>query len=187
MEKAEVRRQVREILDRLSDEERAEASEAICEHVLTMPEFPRNGAVMLFASLPDEFDTTPLMQEALTAGRVYLPRVDWRTKKLLICRVNDLAELEEGYMGIMEPPVGETAQPDELDFILAPGLAFDWGGNRLGRGGGYYDRLLSSPGLRAVSCGAAFQIQVVDYLPHGPNDRPVDILVTELGAVRFKS
>jgi 5-formyltetrahydrofolate cyclo-ligase len=141
---------------------------------------------MLFASLPDEFDTMPLIEEALRRGkRVCMPRVDWRARTLGVHPLRDLAALQEGYMGILEPVSREAVPLTKLDFILVPGTAFDGMGNRLGRGAGYYDRLLSTPDLRAVRCGAAFGIQVLDFLPHGPSDQTVDLLVTEQGVFRF--
>jgi 5-formyltetrahydrofolate cyclo-ligase len=64
-------------------------------------------------------------------------------------------------------------------------MAYDRQGGRLGRGGGYYDRFLGQPGLRAVRCGLAFAEQVVDELPTAPHDQPVDIVVTDQEVLRF--
>lgn len=186
MEKAEARRQIRDALTRISEEERELASEQIASRILSLPEFRRAASVMLFASLPDEFDTMPLIEESLNLQkRVYLPRVDWRARKLNVCRMRSVSDLDEGYMGILEPCADEVLPASELDFILVPGLGFDRHGQRLGRGAGYYDRLLSEPNLRAVLCGACYAVQVVDHVPHERWDRPIHMLVTEREATRF--
>ena len=186
MEKAEARRSVRESLDLITEEERIEYSEAIAEMALGLPEFIQSSSVMLFASLPDEFDTMPLIDQALMMGKsVYMPKVDWRRRKLLICRIDSISDLEEGYWGILEPPEERSASPEELDFIIVPGMAFDITGNRLGRGGGYYDRLLSERGMDAITCGAAYDCQIFAQIPQEEHDRTVDMLVTEQRVMRF--
>jgi 5-formyltetrahydrofolate cyclo-ligase len=104
---------------------------------------------------------------------------------LKVCRVHSLADLEEGYMGILEPPENELVAPKDLDMIFVPGLAFDRNGERLGRGAGYYDRLLAEPDIRAVLCGVCYDVQVMDCVPHEPRDHRVDMLVTESELLRF--
>ena len=184
-EKKETRRYVREALELMAPAEREAASERIVSHVLALPEYGASQRVMLFASLPDEFDTAPLGEAALASGReVYLPRVDWRRRRLEVVRLHRWEDLREGYWGISEPPGDECLAPVLLDFILVPAAAFDRMGNRLGRGAGYYDRLLSTPGLGAVKCGAAFECQVLDSVPHEQHDVPVDLIVTEAGVYR---
>lgn len=186
MEKEEARRSVRESLDLITEEERIEYSEMITESVLMLPEFNNSQTIMLFASLPDEFDTLPLIEQALMMGRsVLMPKVDWRRRKLLICRIDAISDLEEGYWGILEPPEERSMDAEDIDFILTPGMAFDIVGNRLGRGGGYYDRLLSERGMDAITCGAAYDCQVFAQIPHDEHDRTIDMLVTEQRVMRF--
>lgn len=186
MEKTEARRQIREALDRISEDDYLMLSEQIVEHILMVPEFTDAGCVMLFASLPDEFDTTSLIDAALLMSKVVtLPRVNWRERELDIVRIHSLSDVEEGYMGILESRQGEEVPVSAVDFILVPGLAFDYDGHRLGRGGGYYDRLLARPGCRAVRCAAVPSLQLVDHVPHEPHDQPIDMLVTEEGVLRF--
>lgn len=86
-----------------------------------------------------------------------------------------------GAFGILEPdPKQALPIPEEsIDFILVPGLAFDLAGIRLGRGKGYYDRVLS--GIGAVRCGIAYSSYVYPSLPAGPWDVKMDLVVTEQG------
>jgi 5-formyltetrahydrofolate cyclo-ligase len=187
MEKAEARRQVRQALNRISPAEREAASATICRSVGELGEFSVSETVMLFASLPDEFDTLPLIRQALAMGkRVFLPKVDVAERKLLVCQLTGLGALRTGHYGVPEPPADRLADPSLLHFILMPGLAFDLYGNRLGRGAGYYDRLLAAPRLQAKLCGAALSVQVLPEVPVDVKDQPVHMLVTELGVFRFR-
>ena len=186
MEKAEARRHIREALEMIGEDDFLTWSETIVQHILLLPEFNDAGCVMLFASLPDEFDTEPLIDAALMMNKtVTLPRVDWRRKQLDIVRIDRVSELEDGYMGILESRDGVALPVRSVDFMLVPGLAFDHIGHRLGRGGGYYDRLLASPGMHAARCAAAFACQLLDYVPFDAHDQAVDLLVTEEGVMRF--
>src|SRR5205085_8875887 len=94
------------------------------------------------------------------------------------CRVQDLqCDLRRGRMGIREPVEHCCLQKlNKLDLILVPGVAFDPGGRRLGRGKGYYDRLLAS--VEGVKCGVAFDQQITDHVPTGPHDIQLDCILT---------
>jgi 5-formyltetrahydrofolate cyclo-ligase len=93
--------------------------------------------------------------------------------------------LVRGEYGIPEPPPGsaETGVQD-LSLVCLPGVAFGLDGSRLGYGGGYYDRLLRHPAFRAVTCGLAFDLQVVCALPRDAFDGTVDVIVTESQTIR---
>jgi len=88
-----------------------------------------------------------------------------------------------GVFGILEPAGSEIVEPGSIDFVLVPARGFDRSGNRLGRGGGYYDRYMSHPDFHAIRCGIAFAAQVLDAIPHDAHDLPVHILVTEEGVL----
>jgi len=93
--------------------------------------------------------------------------------------------LAPGAFGILEPTSGQSVEASELDLVLVPARAFDRkNGNRLGRGKGYYDRLLERLSPRAFKCGIAFDCQILPTLPISPHDVPVDAVVTESGILR---
>jgi 5-formyltetrahydrofolate cyclo-ligase len=83
--------------------------------------------------------------------------------------------------GALEPAAGEPVGPEEIDVVVVPGLAFDRRGHRVGYGGGFYDRFLGRLRPDALTVGICFSVQVVDEVPHGRGDRPVDLVVTEQG------
>jgi 5-formyltetrahydrofolate cyclo-ligase len=102
-----------------------------------------------------------------SGGQFYTPR-----------RINNLRfEIVSGRFGIREPAAAcAEIPPANLDLLLVPGIAFDWRGNRLGRGKGFYDRLLSK--TRGVKCGIAFEEQLVEKVPTGSRDARVDFVLT---------
>jgi 5-formyltetrahydrofolate cyclo-ligase len=150
-----------------------------------LPEMRAARAVMLFVSMEDEADTRPLIRRCLAAGKaVYAPACEPAARGLTPLRLHALEDLRPGFYGILAPPPGETCRPADLDLVLTPARAYDRGGNRLGRGAGYYDRFLAQPGMRALRVGVAFACQVLDAVPHEAHDLPVRILVTEDETIR---
>lgn len=131
--------------------------------------------ILLYLShRPEEFDTRAMVAWAIRAGKIVAcPRVDSNDKMLRLHRLESLErDLLPGPFGIPEPtPDCRELAPAEIDWALIPGVAFDQFGNRLGRGGGYYDRLL--PNLRPeVTCVAmVLTPQWVETVPTEPHDR----------------
>jgi len=163
----------------LSGAERAAAS-ARARALLAMQAVWREArAVLFYAPLPDELDLWPLLLEALKGGRQialprYLPAAGEYGAALLADPARDLAP---GKMGIPEPVSHCPIFPlNRLDLVLAPGVGFDPHGRRLGRGKGYYDRLLAQVG--GVRCGVALDAQVVPALPAEPHDQMLDCILT---------
>ncbi len=88
--------------------------------------------------------------------------------------------------GAMEPSSGRVLDPGELDLVVVPGVAFDRSCNRVGYGGGFYDRLLGRMRQDTAAVAVAFALQVVPEVPSGPIDRRVDAVVTELDVIRCR-
>ncbi len=188
MEKAQAREEIARRLAALSDGRRREASERIRRLVAELPELRQAETVLLFLSIADEVDTFPIISDALAAGKtVAVPKVDRKRKTMDAVVLRDPSrDLVPGVFGILEPRGSEVVPPGAIDFALVPARGFDPEGNRLGRGGGYYDRYMSHPDFHAVRCGIAFAAQVLDAIPHDPHDLPVHILVTEQGIARIR-
>lgn len=171
---------IRARLDGLDVEERRAASAAICTALAASQLWQSARAVGLFFARPDEPDLGPLLTEALGSVRlVAVPR--WNDTAYEWARVRRLPEdCRPGRFGIPEPaPELPAVPPDALDLVLVPGVAFDTAGRRLGRGGGFYDRLLA--GHRGVRVGACFGPQFVAELPAEPHDVGMSYLVTPAG------
>jgi 5-formyltetrahydrofolate cyclo-ligase len=140
---------------------------------------------LFFAPLPDEVDVWPLPEAALAEGKIVaLPRFDPVGAKYATCRVKNLRnEIVPGQFGVREPVSGCAEIPlTGLDLALVPGVAFDLRGRRLGRGGGFYDRLLG--GFSGVKCGIAFDEQLVDEIPTAGSDVRMDFILTPTRCLR---
>jgi 5-formyltetrahydrofolate cyclo-ligase len=184
--KAELRREAVAALRALDPAARARASAALAAHLWTLPEVAGARHLLLFASTAQEPDTDPIAEEARRRGIAVLYPRCLPERALALHAVATPAALRTGRYGIREPdrdacPVTEV---EGVDAALVPGVAFDRTGARLGRGAGYYDRLLASPGWRAFRCGVFFAGQEVARVPLDPWDVRLDAVVTEAGAVR---
>jgi 5-formyltetrahydrofolate cyclo-ligase len=175
------RREARLLRAALPASDRHAWSLAIARHVREWAVYQNARSVMAYASNGAEVETAALLEDILRDGkRLLLPRC-LPGGMMQAVPVSNLALLMPGFRGIMEP-VGEAVPKSGIDLILAPGLLFDKSGNRLGQGGGYYDRFLSD--FEGVVCALAFHAQVVPALQAQPHDRPMHALVTECGILQ---
>jgi 5-formyltetrahydrofolate cyclo-ligase len=173
--KADVRKKMRG-RPRLDPKERRDRSARLCEAIGRETAWERAGTVALFAPQDTEPDVELLWLQAGAKIFCY-PRLS--TGGLDFVRVLDRATLTMGRWNIREPAFGsaQIVAPSEIDLILVPGVAFTREGERLGRGGGYYDRFLAQREVRAVKIGICFVEQLVDELPIDPHDARVDCVI----------
>jgi 5-formyltetrahydrofolate cyclo-ligase len=186
--KKELRARLREVLASISPEEIKAKSIMACHRLVEQPEYIRAEVMMVFLSLPNEIDTTPLVLRAWQdQKRVLAPKLSWEQRRMLPIEIRSLTEdLSDSMLGIREPAAGVPIPIEMIDLVIVPGLAFDQYGNRLGRGRGFYDRFLAHPEYRGVTCALAMEEQVTDHVPAGPLDRSMDMLVTDVAVRRFK-
>ncbi|MBI5775627.1 MAG: 5-formyltetrahydrofolate cyclo-ligase [Verrucomicrobia bacterium] len=155
------------------------ASAYLCERMKVQPVWQQACAVLLFFPLADEPDITPLISTALAAGKTvcflrHLPgQNDYEARV-----VADVSrDLERGAFGVREPVSRCPVWPlNRLDLTLVPGVGFTLDGWRLGRGQGFYDRLLAR--VSGVKCGVAFDWQIVPEMPVEPHDVRLDCILT---------
>ena len=166
----------------LSLTERSRQQAALDELFPSLPGYVLGKTVLLYVSIfPEEVETRVMMQHALDSGkRVLCPRVERTARKLRLFSVSDPErDLRTGTLGIPEPSESTSeVEPLEVDWVLMPGLAFDARGYRLGRGGGYYDRLLPSLRLDTPRWALAFDSQWVESVPVEPHDQRLTGIVT---------
>jgi 5-formyltetrahydrofolate cyclo-ligase len=154
----------------------------IQERLTGLREYKESKTVLLFASFNSEVDTSGIIDDALQRGkRVVLPKVDTEKKILALYSIKTRTELKPGFKGIPEPeslPEREIS-PEEIDFILVPGVAFDEHGGRLGYGGGYYDKLLGSLNQKPHLVAIAFEEQIIERVPVSTHDIRIPKIVTD--------
>jgi 5-formyltetrahydrofolate cyclo-ligase len=186
-QKAALRKQIRAALQKIPPAVRLAASAQIRTRLKEQPFWENAASILFFAPIPDEVDVWLLLEETLASGKIAaLPRYDSASNDYFACRVQNLqTEVGPGQFGIREPNAGCPEIPlERLGLILVPGVAFDLRGGRLGRGRGFYDRLL--PEIRGIKCGIAFDEQIVGAVPAGRLDGRMDFVLTPTRCVKIE-
>jgi 5-formyltetrahydrofolate cyclo-ligase len=176
-----LRAEARAFLRALPPAERAAAQADIAARVWDVPEVAAARTLLLYASLPEEVATDEIAAEARRRGITLVYPRCLPQGLMTLHAVDSASALRPGRFGIREPDVEAcpVREVGEIDVALVPGLAWDREGHRLGRGGGYYDRLLAHPDWRGFRCGLFFAAQETPTVPHEPWDIRLDAIVTE--------
>ena len=176
------------VLSALPAEEVRRKSAAACRRLLAMEECRRARSVMIYLPLPAEADPSAVARAAWQEGKsVLAPKVDWISETMVPAEIASLdGHITVGRHGVLSPEDGKLWQPRDVDLLIVPALAIDRRGNRLGRGGGYYDRFLAQVGRPAVVCAMVFCEQLLEDLPHLPHDMGVEMVVTDSEVLRFR-
>lgn len=152
--KKALRLEMQQQLRALTVEDRQSLSDDICERVLEMTQWAEAESVILFSPLPSEPIITPL-------------KLDCEARKISFVNIPQSSRNE-----------AELHLPETVDLILVPGLAFSKDRHRLGRGGGFFDRLLAGRAAKAFKLGVCFSSQLLDSIPTEPHDVVMDALAT---------
>ncbi len=148
------------------------------ERLFSLPAIRDAKTVLLFYSFGSEIPTRDIIRRLLDESRrVLLPFMEGSEMLAAELRAGD-SVVRTSY-GPKEPSDRITVEPEDVDVVIAPGLAFDRSGHRIGYGGGNYDRYLRRLGPGATRVGIGFHIQLMADVPHGPADEPVDFVVTD--------
>jgi 5-formyltetrahydrofolate cyclo-ligase len=175
--KKEIRRIVSQRINDISAECRTSAAEAIFATIANHPRFIEAQCIALFVSMHDEVSTDIALQAWRDMGKqIVVPRVEGDIMRFYDY---DPATMQTGAFGIEEPMGDTEIDPAAIDLIIVPARAFTTKGDRLGRGGGYYDKYMSREGFAAYKIGIAFSCQIFDSLPTLPHDIVVDEVITE--------
>lgn len=179
-EKQQLRRIIRAMERQLSAQYRACSARSITARLLAMPEYRAARTVFCFVGTEREIDTRPILEDALAAGKVLCVPLCTGPGAMETRRITALSDLRPGFLGILEPPPDSSQVPaDDVDFAVLPCLACNRRGQRLGQGGGYYDRFLS--GYRGGSVLLCRERLLREEIPVEPHDYPVPWVLTERG------
>lgn len=184
-EKKTIRAKMRERRRKVSAEERARASQNVCDALLADAEIAgriasKGATVAVYMASPDELDVSAFAVEMLARGvRVVAPRWNGETYELAWLKGLDSSNLRVGPMGILEPLDPPSGNLRKAPCVwIVPGLAFTQDGKRIGYGGGWYDRLLSDVSQEELIVGVAYPFQIVADIPHEPHDISLGKVVT---------
>ena len=175
MDKKALRREIREKKRSMTEVEIIRRSEQLGELFVATEAYRNAKSVYGYLPYNQEVRTVPMLQKAITDGkRVAVPKVYGDTMKFLW--LDDLSKVENSEMGIPDPIAADPVADDPTALVLMPGVAFTEAGDRMGYGGGYYDRFLAAePDHPTVALCYAFQ--VVESLPTEEFDIPVDVVI----------
>ncbi|HYR08497.1 MAG TPA: 5-formyltetrahydrofolate cyclo-ligase, partial [Longimicrobium sp.] len=180
------RAQARAFLRALPPAERAAAEAQIARRVWDVAEVAGARTLLLYASLPEEVGTDEIAAEARRRGITLVYPRCLPEGRMTLHQADSPDVLRPGRFGIREPDADACPirAVGDVDAALIPGLAWDRAGHRLGRGGGYYDRLLAHPDWRGFRCGLFFAAQEFPSIPREDWDIRLDAIVTEREVVR---
>ncbi len=176
-----LRQDAREKRQSLSPDSYATKSRIIRGKLEGLLQFISAKKIMAYVSTKEEVNTHDLIKDCIQKGQtICLPKVDGNEIKII--QVSSWEQLESGAFNILEPTSDDEAiNPEDLDLIIVPGIAFDRRGHRLGFGRGFYDRILKK--TTAYKVGLAFHEQIIDEIPNEEHDVPMDLIITDTSLI----
>ncbi len=177
MDKGEVRKGIRALKRAMTPEEKRSRSNLVMLRLQQSPAFAASRVALLYWSMDDEVQTHDFVERWYQKKTILLPCVDGDILRLRQYTGQACMTTGEQF-GIGEPSGEEWTDLDAVDLIVVPGVAFDKHGNRMGRGRGFYDRLLASA-THATKIGLAYSFQLLDTIPTEPHDVPMDLVISD--------
>ncbi|MBQ4529876.1 MAG: 5-formyltetrahydrofolate cyclo-ligase [Lachnospiraceae bacterium] len=190
MEKKEIRREILKKRDMISLEYRREADEKIFQKLISLKEYKESSLIMPYINYKSEVDTKRLIVQALgEQKRVAVPKVLNRNGEMEFYEITSLEQLISGYKGIEEPDTTgksplDIKEESEKVLLIMPGAVFDKQCNRIGYGGGFYDRYLERHSCEKLkSIALCYQTQIVEKIESDTFDQKPDMVLTEKGGL----
>jgi len=178
MNKDDIRRRIRARKKLVDEAERLDAARRVFDRVRRMAAFLMADRILLYHSLPDELSTREFIERMAGKKQFFLPRVNGLNLEIL---PYERSRMHLGAFRIEEPDGDDTVDISDIDLVIVPAVAFDRRGNRVGRGKGYYDRLLEN--CNAPTIGVGYEFQLVDEIDAEPHDIALDFVVTDRNAI----
>ena len=181
------KKQVRELLAQkrrlLTKDKVQELSAEVLVHLEQLPAFQSAQTVLIYYPTHNEVDVLPLIKRYKKEKTFLFPVV--HRKSMTACPYEGNAKMHRGKFRIPEPTTAPFT--GKIDLIILPGVGFDLSGNRLGRGGGYYDRYLSNLNRKTILVGVGYDFQLIEEVPSNRRDKKMDYIVTPtIGAIKIK-
>ena len=183
-----LRQHLKKVINSLDQKEIADRSQIVCDLLVKTQEFKQSDIVMIFLPLLREVDVTLIALRSWQEGKIVcVPLVSWEHKHMIPVQIQSLDDpMKQDQFGLKQPTNGLPVPIEDVDMVVVPGLGFDRVGRRIGRGGGFYDRFLSQPKFRGITCGVGFIDQVVDEVPVSASDVWLDMLATDTETLKFQ-
>jgi 5-formyltetrahydrofolate cyclo-ligase len=183
MDKKALRKKIIALRDMLSPAEIKAKSALIAENLYSLPAYRQVEKIMFFIDFGSEVSTRSMIEETIKRGKIALaPKALPKTRELIPSQILDWdGDLAPGAYNIPEPKDNALRpfKPEDIDLLIVPGVAFDIKGNRLGYGGGYYDRFFPMLKPSVLLVALVFDLQIQPEIPVDQWDQPVDMVITE--------
>ncbi|MBJ8051730.1 5-formyltetrahydrofolate cyclo-ligase [Bacillus cereus] len=183
-EKIRLRKQIIEHMNSLSEEQYATLSEQIAVSLYAQKEWAEAKTIGITLSMDNEVNTYPIIEKAWEEGKkVVVPKCNKGTRAMTFRKISNFDQLETVYMNLREPipTLTDEVNADEIDLQIVPGVAYTERGERIGYGGGYYDRYLVH--YKGKTLSLAYDFQIVKHIPVEPFDKNVKKIITEKGTM----
>jgi len=184
--KKKVREKIKSLLNNLPVQDYNHKNRIITGSLLKSDEYKHSNTIFIYYPFGKEIDTRVIIKDALSKNKkVVLPKVI--VDELTLFFITDISkELKPGILGILEPDISQCLKADlkSIDLVIVPGLCFDLNFNRIGYGGGFYDKILEKISTKVKIIALAFDLQIFDNIPACSHDKKVDIIITESNIYR---
>ena len=180
-EKNAIRKKMRQQRDEYDEIMRKKKSSEIMKMLQKQKEYENAEKICVYISKGSEVATHEWIRDILEEGskKVVVPVTDVQKRKITLSMLSDMRDLKQGTYEILEPQEDKrnAVSPEQVDLFIIPGIAFDGNCSRIGYGGGYYDKLLST--IKKPKIGVAYSFQIVQHIPKEKTDISVDKVITE--------
>ncbi|MDJ1475757.1 5-formyltetrahydrofolate cyclo-ligase [Bacillus sp. LS15-K4] len=183
-EKVRLRKQIIEHMNSLSEERYTTLSEQIAFSLYAQKEWAEAKTIGITLSMENEVNTYSIIEKAWEEGKkVVVPKCNKGTRTMSFRQISNFDQLEIVYMNLREPIPARTEEvnADDIDLQIVPGVAYTERGERIGYGGGYYDRYLVH--YKGKTLSLAYSFQIVEHIPLEPFDKNVEKIITEKGTM----
>lgn len=190
LKKKELRKYILDIRNNMDEGEKQEKDSVIRDKFLESDYYKNSNKIFIYISYSSEIDTINIINRALNDGKdIFVPRTIFETKEMDAVKINSLKNMKKDRYGILEPEEGRPCiDPNELDLIVVPGVAFDNNGGRMGYGAGYYDRYFKKISTEkrnhVKKIALAYDFQIVDNVPMNNQDVNIDYIITEENVIK---
>ncbi|PEJ56947.1 5-formyltetrahydrofolate cyclo-ligase [Bacillus sp. AFS002410] len=180
MEKKDIRNNMMKNLKNISVLDREKKSKQIIETLFSTKQLKDANIIATTMPMEHEINTKYLIATCWNENKsVVVPKCNHKTREMDFYKISSFEDLKEGYFGIQEPieEKCEKIEKEQIDLVIVPGVAYTLKGERLGYGGGYYDRYLED--YNKLLLALAYDIQIVNELPTEKHDIKIPFIITE--------
>ena len=187
MNKIEIRKEILNVRNNLTKETLNDFNEDIFNTIIKSDIYKKAQSIFIYISFGSEVETKKIIEHAISLGKnIYVPKTNKSIKEMIAVKIHNFDNMTVDKWGILEPiTVDKNFVGNEFDLIIMPGVAFDITGNRIGYGGGYYDKYIHNLKRRPTLLALAYEFQIIDNIIAEIHDIKLDYIITEKKSYRI--